>query len=129
MYATFAPARPLPSCYWVHNLEHSAIVFLYNCPEGCPEIVAGLEGVIAATGPDPECSAVDPPFKRLILTPYSGMSANFAATTWQYTWTSNCDTLTAADREALLDFIDAHWGSPKSLSGEKGYCNNGSVEP
>ncbi|MDY7231559.1 DUF3105 domain-containing protein [Hyalangium rubrum] len=32
-----------PSCVWLHNLEHGHAVFLYNCPEGCPEEVAKLE--------------------------------------------------------------------------------------
>jgi hypothetical protein len=32
-----------PPCVWLHNLEHGHAVFLYNCPEGCPEEVARLE--------------------------------------------------------------------------------------
>ena len=127
-YANFTEAKPLPLCNWVHNLEHGAVVLLYNCPTPCPQIVAGLEQVIADSSPDPDCANLEPPLKRLILTPYRGMSAKFAASTWEFTWTSNCDTITAADREALLDFIDEHWGS-RGTAGEKTLCSLGSVTP
>ena len=29
--------------YWVHNLEHGAVAVLYNCPDGCPDIVQQLK--------------------------------------------------------------------------------------
>ncbi|MBI1801885.1 MAG: DUF3105 domain-containing protein, partial [Chloroflexi bacterium] len=35
---------------WIHNLEHGGIVALYNCPQGCPELVSKLEGLLK-TGP------------------------------------------------------------------------------
>jgi Protein of unknown function (DUF3105) len=126
MYTTFTEAKPLPLCNWVHNLEHGAVVLLYNCPTPCPEIVDGLEQVIAGPLPDPDCTGAG--LKRLILTPYDGMSARFAATTWGYTWTSNCDTITAADRAALHDFIEEHWGT-RGIAPEKDLCYQGSVTP
>src|SRR5688572_9102987 len=30
------------SCSWIHNLEHGHGVLLYNCPEGCPDVVQRL---------------------------------------------------------------------------------------
>ena len=31
--------------YYLHDAEHGAIVLLYNCPDGCPEVVAGIEAI------------------------------------------------------------------------------------
>lgn len=31
--------------YLVHNLEDAGVVLYYQCPEGCPELLAQLEGV------------------------------------------------------------------------------------
>jgi hypothetical protein len=46
-YASVAPRYGVyeqapPTGQWLHNLEHGAVAILYNCPEGCPEIVQGL---------------------------------------------------------------------------------------
>ncbi|MCY1022962.1 DUF3105 domain-containing protein [Pyxidicoccus sp. MSG2] len=35
-------------CLYIHNLEHGHAVFLYNCPEGCPDEVAKLEAAAAS---------------------------------------------------------------------------------
>jgi len=45
-------AEPVSRCLYVHNLEHGHAVFLYNCPEGCPDEVAKLEELAStiATG-------------------------------------------------------------------------------
>ena len=41
-------AEPVSRCLYIHNLEHGHAVFLYNCPEGCPEEVAKLEAAAAS---------------------------------------------------------------------------------
>ncbi|WP_307734741.1 DUF3105 domain-containing protein [Pyxidicoccus parkwayensis] len=40
--------EPVARCMYVHNLEHGHAVFLYNCPEGCPDEVAKLEAAAAS---------------------------------------------------------------------------------
>jgi hypothetical protein len=85
--------------------------------------------VIDGSPPDPDCNLVEPPVKRLILTPYADMDATFAATAWRHTWTSKCTTFTASDREALLDFIEEHWGSNGDAGGEDTVCSPGSITP
>lgn len=40
--------------YWVHNLEHGAIVFLYR-PDAPPAVVAALRDVYRALPPDATC--------------------------------------------------------------------------
>lgn len=124
-YTTFTEQAPLPACNFVHNLEHGAIVFFYNCPLGCPEIVAGLKQVMADTPDDPNCSASFG-IKRLVLTPYAEMEATVAAAAWGYTWTSSCPTLDSDARNSLLNFVGAHWGGDAP---EPTMCNNGTVTP
>jgi hypothetical protein len=120
-YATYGATRPLPACNFLHNLEHGAIVLLYNCPEGCPEVVETLEGIIAAPPDDPDCIA-----PRLVLTPYEEMDAKVAAAAWGYTWTSDC--IDDAARESLVDFIEAHIGT-RGDSPEATICGNGGFAP
>ena len=43
--------------FYLHNAEHGAIVFLYNCPDGCPDTVAALEDVVRGMPTDPICVA------------------------------------------------------------------------
>ena len=40
--------EPISRCLYIHNLEHGHAVFLYNCPEGCPDEVAKLEAAAAS---------------------------------------------------------------------------------
>jgi Protein of unknown function (DUF3105) len=126
-YTTYTDAKPLPPCNFVHNLEHGAVVLLYNCEQPCPEIVDGLEGVIAAGVSDPNCNGSG--ILRVILTPYHDMDATFAATAWQRTWTSKCTTFTQADHDALVAFVTANLGTTANRAGEPGNCNNGSITP
>jgi hypothetical protein len=44
----------LPRGYWVHNLEHGAIVFAYR-PDAPPAVVSALRGVYRALTPDAVC--------------------------------------------------------------------------
>ena len=54
-----AVARP----YWVHNLEHGAIVFLYR-PDAPAAVVAALRGVFQLLPNDPACG-----HRRALMTP------------------------------------------------------------
>jgi hypothetical protein len=112
---------PLPACYFLHNLEHGAVALLYNCPEGCPEIVAELEALVAAPPDDPDC-----PFSRVLLTPYTEMDAKVAAAAWGFTWTSDCLEGDAID--SLRAFIEAHQGS-RGDAPEARVCSHGAITP
>jgi hypothetical protein len=116
----YTPMAPLPACNFVHNLEHGAIVLLYNCPDGCEDTVAALEAVIKSVGPDPDC--VSQGIKRIVLTPYADMDATVAASAWGHTFTASCLDDGAAD--ALIEFIEAHWGS-RGDAPEATLCFNG----
>ncbi len=120
-YAVFGPPRPLPRCNYIHNLEHGAVVLLYNCPGGCPDVVSDLRALIAAATDPDGCAK-----KRFILTPDADLDTKVAAAAWGFTWRSA--TLDAAARTSLATFMAAHIGS-RGLSEEARVCSDGSVEP
>jgi len=32
--------QPVPASAWLHNAAHGAVILLYHCPDGCPDVVA-----------------------------------------------------------------------------------------
>lgn len=93
---------PIPTGYWVHSLEHGAVVILYNCPNGCAAELAALDAYLTAIPADPLCVA--PLAHRYIVVPDPTLPFTFAATAWGNTLTSNC-----FDLPALGAFISAHY--------------------
>lgn len=83
-YDTFQQT-PLPRCNYIHNLEHGAVVLLYNCPEGCPEITGAFAELVANYNHDSVC-----PRPRLIITPDAALTTKVAAAAWGATFTANC---------------------------------------
>jgi hypothetical protein len=79
-----------PSCSWLHNLEHGHAVFLYNCPEGCPDEVAKLEQL------QKEAKRGGNDVPRAIVAPASGLPNRVAALLWRRTYLAD-----SADPEAL----------------------------
>ena len=64
---------------WLHNLEHGAVVVLYNCPSACPDLVAGLTRVYASLPLDPNARTASP---RLLIVPYTDMDHRIAVAAW-----------------------------------------------
>lgn len=102
--------QPFPPGFWVHNLEHGAIVMLYNCPSGCSDDVARMQAFI--DGLPADCG--DPP-RRLILMPNPDLDVRFAASAWGFTLKADC-----FDPDAFGAFYDAHYGH-----GLEAICGNG----
>jgi hypothetical protein len=70
---------PILPGYWVHNLEHGAVVLLYNCPDACPGDLAELDRLYARLPPgrnSPSGAA------RLLGLPYADMDHRFAVVAW-----------------------------------------------
>lgn len=84
----------------VHNLEHGGIGVHYNCPEGCPELVGQLAGIVNA--------AVAERLK-VIMAPYLKMDTRIALTAWTF-----IDKLDEFDEKRIKEFIRAHESSPNS---------------
>lgn len=74
---TYAEASP---CKWIHNLEHGHLVLLYNCPSGCPEVVAKLEAFAAKV----PASAGGAP--RALVAPRSTLPGKVGAVVWGTSW-------------------------------------------
>jgi uncharacterized protein DUF3105 len=105
---------PLPAGSLVHALEHGAIVFWYNCPDGCADEVAEVESFIAAEPTDPLCAGT-PAARRAVLVPYPDLGSRWAASSWGYALTADC-----FDPAAFGAFYTEHYGR-----GREALCNSG----
>jgi hypothetical protein len=76
--------------YWVHNLEHGGIVLLYNCADGCPDVVEQLRNVARNMEPDATCTS--PITKRVVITsdPLLPEGVQIAAVAWNAAYTASC---------------------------------------
>ena len=97
---------PLPAENWVHNLEHGAVVYLYECPDDCDADVAKLRDLVEGR-----------PFA--LLTPYSGLSTRFAVVAWGHRLESD-----ELDLDAFAAFYDAYsdLGPESTTSGPPSGC-------
>lgn len=90
----------VPEGYWVHDLEHGAVVVLYRCPgdrTGCPEITEPLRRVYAAAPPGNYGQV------KMVVTRYPGLRTPVAALAW-----NRIPELDAPDEGRLLDFYRAY---------------------
>ena len=110
-FQTFA--APIGRPFWVHNLEHGAIVIAYNCPDGCAQDVEALQAMLAARPADASCTAAVR--NRFVITPDPLLDTKFAASAWGFALRSDC-----FDLAALSDFIDAHYAQ-----GPEDVCTDG----
>lgn len=94
----------LPRGFWVHNLEHGAVVVTYNCPGGCADEVAAATAWLGKLTVDAACPGGTP---RALLVPDPKLDVRWAASSWGYTLRSDC-----FDAEAFGAFYTAHAGMP-----------------
>jgi hypothetical protein len=106
------PVRP---GFLVHSLEHGAVVFWYDCPEGCADEVAEVEAFIAALPEDPLCVAVP---RRAALVPYPELGSRWAASAWGFALTADC-----FDADEFGSFYTEHTGQ-----GPENLCGNGQTD-
>jgi hypothetical protein len=112
---------PVSRLYYVHDLEHGAIVFLYKCGDaGCPDIVQGLRAASDAIPDDPLCAADGEGIRvRTVITPDPLIDVPVAAAAWGWTYTADC-----LDLPTLKQFALDHYGmGPESL------CSQGDPNP
>jgi len=86
--------EPIPDGLQIHNLEDGGVGIWYDCPDGCPELVDQLEGIVNEMGEE-----------RLLLAPYPDMDATIALTAW-----NRIDKMEKFDRERIIEFIKAYRG-------------------
>ncbi len=113
----------VPRGYYVHDLEHGAVDYLYNCAlldagpgddgGACAAVVAALETAVAAMSTDPLC---DPSVRvRFVLTPDPLIAYPVAAATWGWTYNAAC-----VDLPTLEAFAKAHYAQAT-----EDFCTNG----
>jgi hypothetical protein len=99
---------PVPWGHLVHDLEHGAIVIVYNCPDGCADEIAAAQKMIDAFPTDPIClaSPMGPPSgHRFILAPDPHLDVRWAASAWTWTIRAPC-----FDPVVFQEFATAHYG-------------------
>jgi Protein of unknown function (DUF3105) len=109
--------QPVPEGYWVHDLEHGAIVLTYNCGEaGCATDLAAAQQMIDQYPVDPVCMQDQEGVRaRFVMTPDPHLDVRFAASAWGWTLRANC-----FDADAFLAFANAHYGQ-----GREPLCDQG----
>lgn len=92
--------EPVNPGYWVHNLEHGAIVLLYTCTDDCEQVRADINGVYASL-PDGAFGEV-----KLLATPYDGdFGSRFMLIAWN--WQEPFDEFDAGRIERFYrEFLD-----------------------
>jgi Protein of unknown function (DUF3105) len=111
-YQTYSFA--VPRGFWVHDLEHGAVVYSYNCADGCPDEVADVQGLIDALPIDEGCMADEP--RRVVLTPDPLLDVRWGVSSWGHTLRADC-----VDDERFRQFYLNHFGQ-----GPEAVCGDGS---
>jgi hypothetical protein len=109
---------PVPAGFLVHALEHGAIVYWYNCPDGCADEVASAQAMVDALPVDPLCAGTSSE-RRVILVPSPELDVRWAASSWGYIIKANC-----FDADALRTFYTDHVGRAREQ-----LCNDGQPIP
>jgi hypothetical protein len=105
----------VPDGFLVHALEHGAVVFWYNCSDGCADEVAQAQAMIDALPLDDLCAGLGTP-RRAVLVPSPNLDARWAASSWGFLQKADC-----FDADALRSFYLDHVGQgPESLCGAAG---------
>ncbi len=106
----------IPEGFWVHDLEHGAVVLSYDCPAGCAADVAAAQRWIDNLPDDPICSpAAGDARIRIVMTPDPNLDVKFAASAWGWTLRADC-----FDPVAFDAFFRAHYGQ-----GSEALCAQG----
>ena len=121
-------ATPVDRRNYVHDLEHGAVVLLYNCallpgsdaggdggdggdgggdaaaPSSCAAVVQGLRDLMNALPADPICNVEAGVRRRVVLTPDPLLTVPVAAAAWGWTYRAQC-----LDPGTLDAFARAHY--------------------
>ena len=91
--------------FWVHNLEHGAVVLAWRCDTPCPDEVAQLEDAVRALPTDSQCEGTDRVRAIVVEDPLLPDGVRFAAIAWGVMYTASCVDPAAIARFAA-DFYD-----------------------
>ena len=86
----------IPDEVQVHNLEDGFVIFHYNCPDGCDELVQQLTGIVQGYLDDG---------RRVFMEPYADMDTRIALTAW-----TRLEAFEDFDEARIRTFVDAYEG-------------------
>ncbi len=89
----------IPRGYWVHNLEHGAVVLAYR-PDLAPEERDRLEAFARGLPPEPDCLAQGVR-RRILVTPDPDLPTRVAALAWNHAYTADCVDTAALEQVVL----------------------------
>ncbi len=118
IWAHWGTFPEIPPGYWVHNLEHAGVVFLYRCPSGsCDSTAQSLTAVVDTIPTDPVCmpSDADPTRVRVVVTHYEPMDTAIGAAAAGWLYQADC-----VDPATLRQFYIDHSGL-----GPENFCSDG----
>jgi hypothetical protein len=85
--------EPVRDGYFVHNLEHGGVVFLYSCPEDCSAVQQQFDALFEKIPPETTFNQ-----KKVVISPYAGeLPTSIVALAWDHQL--NLDTF---DENAML---------------------------
>ena len=97
---------PISRGFYVHSLEHGAVVLAYNCDlyQGdCAALAVTLEEFRGTWAQDSKCDTATR--NRIVVTPDPLLDVPFAAAAWDWSLRGDC-----FDSATVSDFITAHYG-------------------
>lgn len=106
--------QAIPRGFWVHAMEHGAVVVAYSCTD-CGSEVDAAKTWIAQLSADPLCLKTSSVKRRVILTPDPLLPTRWAAAAWGVTLRSDC-----FEPDVFSDFYYAHEGK-----GPENICSDG----
>lgn len=78
----------VPRGFWVHSLEHGAVVIAHNCDD-CADEIAAASALIDELPEDPLC-ARGPARRRVLMTPDPLLDVPWAIAAWRFTLRTSC---------------------------------------
>lgn len=101
--------------YYVHNMEHGAVVLLYRCDTPCPDTIAQLEQIMNSQPADDICFGTIK--NRMILTQDPLLDVPVAAAAWRNIYRAPC-----VDAPSLNAFVKKHYGNGPEVT-----CSEGQI--
>ncbi len=111
-------SSPVPRGYYVHDLEHGAVVLLSNCSlvsGDCTPVLEALRQASASLPDDPKCTDVR---VRTVITPDPLIPQPLIAVSWGFIYRAEC-----VDQPSLNAFVQAHYAR-----GTEDLCANGTTQ-
>ena len=89
--------------YWLHDLEHGAVVYAYRCDAGCPDVAAQLDAIVKTLPSDSTCTSPVHQRALVVADPMLPDDNTVDAVAWGVYYSGQC-----ADPATLESFYFDH---------------------